>query len=97
MPETILGDIRRDSLMEIWENHATLDLLRNRSDRTGHCASCDYRLYCGGCRARAYGYFGDMRRSDPGCVRNQGDWDGIADRLGPEAPTEAVEEMAPAS
>ena len=36
----------------------------------GKCGSCEYRYYCGGCRARAYGYTGDYLAPDPGCIRN---------------------------
>ncbi|MGZ7118368.1 MAG: radical SAM/SPASM domain-containing protein, partial [Methanobacterium sp.] len=36
---------------------------------------CDSRNICGGCRARAYNYFDDILAPDPGCVRNQDEWD----------------------
>jgi len=32
---------------------------------------CEYKYVCGGCRARAYGYFGDYTRPDPGCILNK--------------------------
>jgi hypothetical protein len=29
---------------------------------------------CGGCRARAYGYFEDYLAPDPGCIYNMDAW-----------------------
>ncbi len=49
-------------------------MLRDRDDRTGHCKVCDYKFYCGGCRARSHGYFGDLRKSAPGCKFNLTEW-----------------------
>jgi len=55
--------------------------LRDRDDRTGHCRICDYKYHCGGCRARAWGYFKDLRRSDPGCKFNQAEWQAIQSQI----------------
>ena len=52
LPITI-GDIRQDDFSEMWLNHPLLKLLRDREDRSGHCKTCDYKYYCGGCRARS--------------------------------------------
>jgi len=35
------------------------------------CGECPYRYVCGGCRARAYGYFNDLLAADPGCLRGE--------------------------
>ncbi|MGC8778620.1 MAG: radical SAM/SPASM domain-containing protein, partial [Candidatus Caldatribacteriaceae bacterium] len=40
-----------------------------------HCGMCEYRSVCGGCRARAYAYFGDYLGPDPGCTLNQRFWE----------------------
>jgi radical SAM protein with 4Fe4S-binding SPASM domain len=72
-----LGNLRTDSFETVW-NHPVMEVLRDRDDRTGHCRICDYKYHCGGCRARAWGYFRDLRRSDPGCKFNQADWDALA-------------------
>jgi len=69
-----IGDIRDPGFEELWLNHPLLKVLRDREDRTGHCKVCQYKLYCGGCRARSWGYFGDVRRSDPGCKFNLAEW-----------------------
>ena len=71
-----VGSLRTDPFEKIW-NHEVMELLRDRSDRTGHCRECDYKFNCGGCRARSWGYFRDLRRPDPGCKFNQAAWDEI--------------------
>lgn len=71
-----LGSLRTDEFETLW-NAPVMELLRDREDRSGHCLTCDYKLNCGGCRARSWGYFGDLRRADPGCKFNQAEWDGI--------------------
>jgi len=69
-----IGDIRQDDFEQMWLNDPLLKVLRDREDRTGHCKVCQYKHYCGGCRARSYGYFGDVRKSDPGCKFNEAEW-----------------------
>jgi radical SAM protein with 4Fe4S-binding SPASM domain len=69
-----LGNIRRDRLRDIWHSSEVLWKLRNREGLKGGCGACEYRYVCGGCRARAYGYYGDVQAPDPGCVRNLQYW-----------------------
>jgi radical SAM protein with 4Fe4S-binding SPASM domain len=71
-----VGNLRTDPFETVW-NHPTMQLLRDREDRTGHCRTCDYKLNCGGCRARSWGYFGDLKAPDPGCKFNAGAWDKV--------------------
>ena len=69
-PEMIIGNIRKTSLLEIWEKSKLLRDLRkiNPSDLKGVCKKCIYRDYCaGGCRASAYINYGDFRMPDPVC------------------------------
>ena len=84
-----IADLRRDDFQEVWLNHPLLKLLRDREDRSGHCKVCDYKYYCGGCRARSHGYFGDLRRSDPGCKFNLAEWNEVLAGLERAAPTVA--------
>ncbi len=49
-------------------------VLSDREDRGDHCGVCDYRHYCGGCRARSLAYTGDIQAGDPGCVYNAHEW-----------------------
>lgn len=68
-----LGNIKKDRLVDIWEKSEVLWKLRDRDSLEG-CSSCQYRYVCGGCRARAYGYYGDVRAPDPGCIHNLRYW-----------------------
>jgi radical SAM protein with 4Fe4S-binding SPASM domain len=74
MPE-VVGDLRKNTLEEIWRNSRTMDELRDRTLLKEHCVDCENRTLCGGCRARAYGYFGDHLAPDPGCIYNTRAWD----------------------
>lgn len=69
-----LGNIRKQSLRDIWRGHPVLKRMRER-DKFEGCGKCEYRYVCGGCRARAYGYYGDVAGPDPGCMLNQRYWD----------------------
>ncbi|MDD5086050.1 MAG: radical SAM protein [Candidatus Omnitrophica bacterium] len=74
MPK-VIANILRDDFRTWWEKNEVLVSLRDRDDRTGGCLTCDYKLFCGGCRARPYGYFGDYKASDPGCIYNKEMWE----------------------
>jgi len=62
-----IGNIRKQSIKDIWENSPVFKLLRNRENLKGKCGKCKYKNLCGGCRAAAYNKFGDFLLSDPGC------------------------------
>lgn len=68
-----LGNIRRDRLRDVWHSSELLWKLRDRDALKG-CGACEYRYVCGGCRARAYGYYGDVQAPDPGCLHNLRYW-----------------------
>jgi AdoMet-dependent heme synthase len=55
-----LGNIREKSFKEIWTNADMLKALRNPDSLKGKCGVCDYKVLCGGCRARAYGLSSDF-------------------------------------
>ena len=78
MPSLKVGSLREASFESVW-NNALFDLLSDRTDRGGHCRVCTYGTYCGGCRARAYAYTGDLRSGDPGCQFNKKLWDQLAE------------------
>ena len=61
------GDIRIDSLLAVYRNHRLMRRFRNPDSFVGKCGKCDYRLLCGGSRARAYAMSGDPFASDPSC------------------------------
>jgi radical SAM protein with 4Fe4S-binding SPASM domain len=80
IPSIKVGDLRRQSLMEIW-NCKLFDVLSDREDRGDHCGVCDYRNYCGGCRARALSYTRDITAGDPGCSFNLHEWNHVVREL----------------
>ena len=66
----MFGDIRRDSLEVILARMRDSELLEKLADRSnlkGKCGICEFKSICGGCRARAYIYHGDMFAEDPYC------------------------------
>ena len=65
----VVGDLRKQSLKEVWLKSKVLRELRDRSMLEGRCGHCKYKYVCGGCRARAYAYYGDYLAPDPGCIR----------------------------
>lgn len=69
MPGLVVGNIRKSSFMNIWEKSEVMHKLRDRRLLEGHCGNCQYKHVCGGCRARALGYFNDVMAPDPGCIR----------------------------
>ena len=69
-----VGNLREKSFWEIWTQSPLLKTLRDRDKLKGFCRDCPYRNICGGCRARAYGYFGDPMAPDPGCIYNMKYW-----------------------
>ncbi len=75
MPQEVVGDLRRESLKSIWHNSEVMKRMRDRSALSEHCGKCEFRAMCGGCRARAFGYFEDFMGPDPGCVNNIRAWE----------------------
>jgi radical SAM protein with 4Fe4S-binding SPASM domain len=64
------GNIREQSLTDIWRNSKILNTLRQRKSLKGKCGTCEYRETCGGCRGRAYACTGDYLETDPVCLRD---------------------------
>jgi AdoMet-dependent heme synthase len=62
------GNVRQDSLPNIYRNAPMFKELRNPSGFEGKCGYCEYRNLCGGSRARAYALTGDYLNHDPRCV-----------------------------
>lgn len=80
--ETVVGNILKDDFEKMWDSPFMVSL-RSReilqdcivdNQKVG-CSSCPDKLICGGCRARAYGYFGDGAMPDIGCVHNKLLWE----------------------
>ncbi|MGC9134467.1 radical SAM protein [Caldisphaera sp.] len=73
LPITV-GNIRQESFWEIWTKSKVFNDLRDRSKLKGFCNLCPFKNVCGGCRARAYGYYNDYLAPDPGCIYNLKEW-----------------------
>jgi radical SAM protein with 4Fe4S-binding SPASM domain len=65
-----VGNIREQSLTEMWYGSGLLKTLRNRNLLKGKCGECEYRETCGGCRGRAYASSGDFLAEDPVCLKD---------------------------
>ncbi|MEM1660023.1 MAG: radical SAM protein [Candidatus Bathyarchaeia archaeon] len=66
-----IGNIRTKTLREIWEEMQTSEYFikaRSKDNIKGKCGVCEYKDICGGCRAAAYHYTGDVLASDPRCA-----------------------------
>jgi len=74
-----LGNVREQDFDEIWKNNPILKELR-AMEYLGKCGYCEYKIKCGGCRARAYYYSGgNYMAEDSWCLyqpEKQGDLNG---------------------
>lgn len=73
----IFGDLKKNSLKDIWENSIILNRFRdmNPNNLKGICGNCLARDYCrGGCRLHAISKYNDFLAPDPQCqiVYNMG-------------------------
>lgn len=62
------GNVRRDSLVEVYRNAPLFRSLRAPESLEGKCGRCLYRNLCGGSRSRAYALTGNFLASDPRCI-----------------------------
>lgn len=66
LPLTV-GSVRRNHLVDIYRNSPIFQALHNPAQFRGKCGQCEYRVLCGGSRARAFAYTGDPLATDPFC------------------------------
>jgi AdoMet-dependent heme synthase len=62
------GNIRKQSLRELYRHSPLFDSLRESKNLQGKCGICEFREICGGSRARAYALTGDIFAEEPCCV-----------------------------
>ena len=62
-----IGNLKRDSLEEIWFTSDLLWQIADKRNLDGKCNSCEFIARCSGCRAMAYAYTGDYLSADPQC------------------------------
>ena len=55
-----LGNVRDQTFKDIWFNSEVFKNLRNPNCLKGKCGACEFKVQCGGCRARAYGLSSDF-------------------------------------
>lgn len=64
------GDLREENFdfKKLYRTSPVFLEMRNLEGYHGKCGVCEYRKYCGGCRARAYAHGGDYLGEEPFCV-----------------------------
>jgi radical SAM protein len=62
------GNVRKQSLADIYRNSPLFKDLRDASKLEGKCGRCEFRDICGGSRARAYALTGNAFAEEPFCV-----------------------------
>jgi radical SAM protein with 4Fe4S-binding SPASM domain len=77
LPHRVMGNVREAPLVDLYRRSIFWEVLNDRSRRLHHCEVCALRDYCGGCRARADAYFGQLHAGDPGCLFNQKHWEAL--------------------
>ncbi len=71
VPEIVVGNIRKDSFVDIWSKNSCQALTELREVHTrlkGKCGRCDYLDVCRGCRKKAEFSSGDWAGEDPACI-----------------------------
>lgn len=63
----VAGDLRETSFRDVWEGSDVFRRLRD-GELGGKCGRCEYRVVCGGCRARAHARLGDLLAEDDTCA-----------------------------
>ncbi len=66
--EVPCGDLKEQTLREIWDASPVFLKLRDVAAYKGRCGSCEFGRVCGGCRARAYEATGDFLSEEPLCT-----------------------------
>jgi radical SAM protein with 4Fe4S-binding SPASM domain len=79
LPHRVMGNVRDKPLEQIFRQSVFWDILNDRNRRLHHCEVCTFKMYCGGCRARADAYFGQLHAGDPGCLFNDKHWQQLLD------------------
>jgi len=61
------GNVRKDSVVDVYRNSELFTKIRDRSELQGKCGICPFNVICGGSRSRAYAMTDDMTAADPTC------------------------------
>jgi radical SAM protein with 4Fe4S-binding SPASM domain len=68
------GNIRSETLADIYRTSKVFVQIRDYTARKGKCAVCEFKSICGDSRVRAFAVTGDPMRSDPYCVYEPAAW-----------------------
>jgi radical SAM protein with 4Fe4S-binding SPASM domain len=79
------GNVRSESLTNIYRNSPVFLRLRDYSLIKGKCGVCEFKNVCGGSRSRAFAITGDPMRSDPYCVYQPSAWQARRSPAKPQA------------
>jgi radical SAM protein len=79
------GNVRSESLANIYRNSPVFLRVRDYSQIKGKCGVCEFKNICGGSRSRAYTVTGDSMRSDPYCVYQPAKWQARRSPAKPQA------------
>ncbi|MBI4802479.1 MAG: radical SAM protein [Elusimicrobia bacterium] len=66
------GDLKKQTFWEIWENSEVFKTISDPGALKGKCGTCEFKVICGGCRARAFGTTGDYMGQEPYCLYEPG-------------------------
>lgn len=72
------GDVRDDDIVRIYRESELFRTLRDKDALRGKCGACEFRVICGGSRARAWAVHGDFLAEDPFCPYEPPGWEGPA-------------------
>jgi radical SAM protein len=76
------GDVRKESLVEVYRNSPLFQSLREPTLFDGKCGNCEYHSVCGGSRSRAYAVTGNPIAAEPFCTYKPGSFP-YAEELAP--------------
>jgi len=63
----VAGNVRRDRVADVYRTSLVFQALHDPAQFRGRCGYCEYKVLCGGSRARAYSATGDPLAEDPFC------------------------------
>jgi radical SAM protein with 4Fe4S-binding SPASM domain len=68
----LAGNVRERPLVEIYRTSPLFRSIRDPNLLQGRCGCCEYRVLCGGCRARALAATGNYLDEEPFCTYQPG-------------------------
>jgi len=68
----LAGNVREQSIVDIYRDNPMLQSLRDRTRLKGRCGVCEFYSLCSGSRSRAYAMTGDVLEEEHYCVYQPG-------------------------